>query len=147
MKPWSLQLGQQISRVELHAQYGVSGQRGIAPSSSSRNILLFSGPQGEQYGYRDTLHNDECFHYTGEGQFGDQSLDRGNKSVLLYRERGRAIRLFDGARGVVSYVGEFGLDAEKSYYFRNAPDLNGHQRRVVVFRLRPIGRVHYGSLA
>ena len=79
------------------------------------------------------------FLYTGEGQEGDQTLTGGNRAILEHRQQGRALRLFEGARGDVRYVGEFELD-DPPYDTRTAPASGGSgNRSVLVFRLRPIG--------
>jgi hypothetical protein len=146
MKSWSLEPGQPIVRKQLHSEYGGKGQGGICPSRLTDNVMLFTSESGDQYGYSDRLGDDGCFHYTGEGQIGPQSLNRGNRSVLDHREKGRSIRLFKGSSGSVRYIGEFALDSEKPFYFRSAPDVKGEERQVVVFRLRPVGEAKLGAL-
>ncbi len=83
--------------------------------------------------------NDGFFHYTGEGQKGNQSFIKGNKAILNHVKDGRALRVFDGVRGTVTYMGEFELDAAQPYYYADAPETNnGPLRKVIVFRLRPV---------
>jgi hypothetical protein len=63
----------------------------------------------------------------------------GNAAVLNHRRDGRALRLFDGSRGEVTYMGEFDLDADEPWYETDAPETNdGPPRKVIVFRLRPL---------
>jgi hypothetical protein len=70
---WNLLPGQRIQRKQLHALFGGSRQGGIGPSSKSPNVFLFTDPEtGMQHGYVDGWQADQCFHYTGEGQRGDQ---------------------------------------------------------------------------
>lgn len=137
---WRLQPGEEIQRTQLHDEYGGRPQGGIGPSSRSANVLLFSDPvSGEQHGYFDGWHEDGCFHYTGEGQRGDQRMVSGNAAVLNHQAEGRALRLFMGARGTVTYEGEFELDDERPYYTTDAAETNdGPPRKVIVFRLRPL---------
>jgi hypothetical protein len=92
--------------------------------------------------HEDTLadgwREDGCFHYTGEGQYGDQQMKSGNAAILNHADAGRALRVFMGARGVVAYEDEFELDPEQPYYYTDAPETkNGPVRSVIVFRLRP----------
>jgi hypothetical protein len=47
--------------------------------------------------------------------------------------------VFSGAKGEVTYVGQFRLDQNKPFYKADAPDVNDEMREVIVFRLRPIG--------
>jgi hypothetical protein len=138
---WNLMPGDAVKRTELHRRYGGRRQGGIAPSSQSRNILVFTGPVGHLYGYFDGWHDDGCFHYTGEGQEGDQQLRQGNRALAAHLKNGNAIRLFRGVRGTVTYVGEFKINERRPYYTTDAPDLNREIRKVIVFRLEPVGTI------
>lgn len=102
-------------------------------------MFIFSDPvAGEPHGYFDGWRDDGCFHYTGEGQFGDQQMKSGNASILNHEEDRRAFRVFMGARGTVTYEDEFELDPDEPYYTTDAPETgNGPVRKVIVFRLRP----------
>ncbi len=139
---WVLQPGEVVKRTLLHKRYGGSRQGGIAPSRTSPNVMIFSeAASGEQHGYFDGWRHDGCFHYTGEGQRGDQLMRGGNAAILRYQAERRALRLFEGARGRVTYEGEFELDAEQPYYATDAPETEtGRTRSVIVFRLRPLDR-------
>ncbi|HEY3830584.1 MAG TPA: hypothetical protein VGL57_15445 [Solirubrobacteraceae bacterium] len=139
---WALQPGEVVLRTLLHQRYGGSKQGGIAPSRTSPNVMIFSeAASGEQHGYFDGWRDDGRFHYTGEGQRGDQQMKGGNAAILRHRTAGRALRLFDGARARVTYEGEFELDPEQSYYTTDAPETKTDQTRsVIVFRLRPLDR-------
>jgi hypothetical protein len=139
---WSLEPGDRILRSELHERYGGARQVGISPSRSSPNLFLFtSSCSGEQYGYyHDCWEADGSFHYTGEGQQGDQALAGGNLAVLNHLNNGRALRVFHGSSGVVQYVGEFVLDAQHHYSWSLAPSItSGPLRQVIRFHLRPVG--------
>ena len=133
-------VGDVIKRTTLHEQYGGSGQGGINPSSRSPNVFLFADPEtGLQHGYVDGWKDDGLFDYTGEGQLGDQEMRRGNAAIASHKREGRSLRLFDGSRGAVTYVGQFELDDATPYYLTDAPETNdGPTRSVIVFRLRPI---------
>jgi hypothetical protein len=66
-------------------------------------------------------------------------MKSGNAAILRHAEEGRALRVFMGARGTVTYAGEFELDSERPYYRTDAPETgDGPLREVIVFRLRPI---------
>ncbi|MBY3757731.1 restriction endonuclease [Azospirillum formosense] len=136
---WSLRPGDRIERKALQETYGGRTQGGIGPSKASPNVLIFSDPiAGEQHGYVDGWMPDGCFHYTGEGQRGDQQMKSGNASILRHQVEGRALRVFQGARGTVTYLGEFEVDADRPYYITDAPETGGGPlRAVIVFRLRP----------
>jgi hypothetical protein len=136
---WTLKPRDQTERKVLQEEFGGRTQGGIGPSKKTPNVFLFSDPAaGEQHGYYDGWQADGCFHYTGEGQRGDQQMKSGNAAILNHAAEGRALRVFEGARGVVTYVDEFELDREQPYYRTDAPETgDGPIREVIVFRLRP----------
>lgn len=70
-------------------------------------------------------------------------MQSGNAAILRHAADGRALRLFDGARGTVTYAGQFELDAERPYYTTDAIESGGRDstRTVIVFRLRPLDRL------
>ncbi|GAA3635713.1 hypothetical protein [Microlunatus ginsengisoli] len=137
---WDLNVGEQIRRVDLHAQYGGSRQDGVSPSARTPNVLIFTDPQsGEQHGYFDSWREDGFFYYTGRGQRGNQTFTSGNLAILNYQQDGRALRLFEGARGIVTYAGRFELAEDQAWVEEIAPETGGGpKRRVIVFRLSPV---------
>ncbi len=137
---WTLQPGDELERRDLQARYGGRTQGGIGPSKKSPNVFLFSDPVvGEPHGYFDGWREDGCFHYTGEGQRGDQLMKSGNAAILNHEVEGRSLRLFLGAKGRVTYQGEFELASDMPFYTTDAPETNnGPVRSVIVFRLRPL---------
>lgn len=57
--------------------------------------MIFTDPiAGEKHGYYDGWMPDGLFHYSGEGQYGDQRMLSGNASILNHRAEGRALRVF-----------------------------------------------------
>jgi hypothetical protein len=137
---WNLAPGARLFRTALHKDYGGRPQGGIGPSRVSPNVLIFTDPAtGEPHGYVDSWQTDGRFHYTGEGQRGDQRMVSGNAAILRHQEEGRALRLFRGARGEVEYLGEFEVDPDEPWYETDAPETGGGPiRKVIVFRLVPI---------
>jgi len=142
---WTLRPGDAIRRTELHREFGGAGQGGMSPSRQSPNVMLFTDPKtGQQHGYYDGWFDDDRFHYSGEGQRGDQTMNFGNKALLNHREDQRSVRLFHGTGGIVRYLGEFEVDSNDPFHEAEAPESGGDQselRRVYVFHLRPIGPV------
>ena len=136
---WPYAPGQPVRRVELRSRIGGKPQGGISPSNSTPNICLFHGNAGRKFGYVDGWHPDGAFHYTGEGQVGEQEMRHGNRMILECNRSGRALRLFEGTSGVVTYVGQFELDPLEPFYRSDALDVNKKTRTVIVFRLRPVG--------
>ncbi len=65
-------------------------------------------------------------------------MKAGNAAILNHRAEGRALRVFMGARGVVTYLDEFEVDDAEPYYRTDAHETKeGPLREVIVFRLRP----------
>lgn len=139
---WDLSPGDTIKRKTLHERFGGSGRGGMAPSASTPNVLIFTDPKvGNQHGYYDGWVGD-VFHYTGWGQRGDQEMRAGNRAVLYQREDSRAVRLFRGVGGTVTYLGEFTPDPQRPFYRMDAQETGGGPtRQVIVFRLLPVGKV------
>lgn len=135
--PWNLQPGETILRSKLHDLYGGNRQGGISPSRTTPNIFIFTDPHvGEQYGYLDHWEGEEL-HYAGHGQRGDQEMKRGNLALLRHERDGCTIRVFEGVRGGVRYLGEFEL-ADDPTYVVEAAQIEGGTRKVIMFRLRPV---------
>ncbi|MGW7612296.1 restriction endonuclease [Streptomyces sp. NPDC054766] len=134
---WDLEPGDVIERKQLHAKYGGRTQGGIGPSAKTPNVMIFTDPiAGEKHGYYDGWMPDGRFHYSGEGQYGDQRMLSGNASILNHEVERRALRVFQGARGNVTYLGRFATDG---WYEADAPETgDGPLRKVIVFRLRPL---------
>src|SRR4051812_31120701 len=100
--------GQLYKRTDLHRELGGQRQGGISTPRAGDVTLLFTGDQGEQYGYHDGFQEDGTFHYTGEGQIGDMVMARGNSAIRVHNQQGRTLHLFEYvAKGLVRYVGEF----------------------------------------
>lgn len=128
-------------RRHLHDLYGGGRQGGIEPSGKTPNVFLFTSPVGNQFGYNfDGWHSDGTFHFTGEGQRGDQVMTHGNRAVRDHKTENRQLRLFEKVGTSVRYIGEFEIPDESHYVLDEAPDVEQTTlRRVIVFRLRAIG--------
>lgn len=128
--------GNEYKRSDLHAMYGGQKQGGISTPSKHDVIMLFSGEQGHQYGYRDEWTKDGLFLFTGEGQRGDTSFKRGNAAIRDHAANHKDLHLFEYIRkGYVRYVGQM---IYTGYRELRRPDIDGNERRVVVFELMPI---------
>lgn len=128
-----LNIGQVYRRTDLHGFFGGQQQGGISTPTKHRTILLFTGESGEQYGYEDGFQEDGTFWYTGEGQIGDMEFVRGNKAILNAGVHGKTLYLFEYAqKGHVRYLGECSYLA---HHHALAPDINGQERRTIVFEL------------
>lgn len=120
-------------RQDLHEVYGGQRQGGISTPKEHPLIFLFTGDQGEQYGYEDGFQEDGTFWYTGEGQVGDMQMLRGNRSIRDHATDGKSMHLFQYVgTGTVEYVGEFVSVGDHEHL---SPDRNGNLRKVFVFEL------------
>jgi hypothetical protein len=103
----------------------------------SDNVFIFTDPvKGLAHGYLyDGWRDDGLFHYTGEGQIGDQQMAQGNRAIRDHETEGRELHVFEVASGVATYMDEFEY---VDHYSADAPETNdGPTRSVLVFRLRP----------
>lgn len=140
---WDLKVGEVVVRKRLHDERGGQRQGGISTPLGSAEIFVFTDPStGEQHGYFDEWVGEEL-HYCGEGQAhrGDQTMTGGNRAVLNHKAAGKHIRVFYGSKGIVSYAGEFTLadDGAPSWYFLGVDSPFGGIRKVIRFRLVPLG--------
>jgi hypothetical protein len=137
---WDIKIGQTLKRREVHARYGGQMQGGISTPVDSESILIFTDPRsGAKYGYdkHEGLREDGSYAYTGEGQTGDQQFLRGNKSILESPRSGKTLRLFKVEGTFATYAGGFTL-GEPEYEEKQALDVEGKTRKVIIFNLVPI---------
>jgi hypothetical protein len=133
-----LKPGEVIKRTELHERYGGRRQGGISPSKQSPNVFVFTdAARGVLHGYvYDGWRRDGFYHYTGEGQRGDQRMAQGNRAIRDHQAEGRTLHVFDSSAGVANYMGEFQY---VDHYLGDAPETGeGPIRSVIVFRLQPL---------
>jgi hypothetical protein len=136
--------GDTIRRTDLHAQYGGRRQGGISPSKVSDNVFLITAPAiGERHGYLyDGPREDGYYHYTGEGQYGDQLMAQGNRAIRDHRAEGRDLQLFSARNTELTYIGQY---VYVDHYFADAPETNhGEVRSVIVFRLSQVKGISPG---
>ena len=100
-------------------------------------MFLITAPTGRAYGYiYDGRADDGFFHYTGEGQAGDQRMTQGNRAIRDHELEGRELHLFEADGTELEYVGEFRYHDD---YQADAPEVGGGPlRKVIVFRLEQL---------
>lgn len=133
-----------IRRTELHARFGGRRQGGISPSKVSNNVFLITDPaRGERHGYLyDGPRDDGYFHYTGEGQYGDQVMTQGNRAIRDHEDEDRDLQVFRANGTELTYIGHY---AYVDHYFADAPETNhGELRSVIVFRLMQLHGISPG---
>lgn len=148
--PWDMDVGDEDSRTEIHRRHRGSHSRGIsAPARDSGldNILLWWSPaRGETFGYADGWNErGDAFHFSGTGVEGDQRFGfphQENVRVRDHAANGDQIRLLRYVgKNTVRYVGELRLDPVHPWSWRDGHDRFGELRRMIQFRLLPVGDV------
>lgn len=135
--------GENYLRKEIHDRFGGQEQGGISTPAGGRIVFLFTGEEGQAYGYDDGFQPDGSFRYFGEGQVGDMSLTRGNLAVRNHSVDGRDLHLFKSRPdGQVEYVGQMVCAAVEE--LANVPDRDGHPRLGIAFRLVPLEQLDEG---
>lgn len=147
---WDIALGEKHTRAEISERYGGARFGGIEPSGQSPNVFIYSDrAAGREHGYTfdGWAAGQDIFLYTGDGQNDQEPTEGGNAAILSHRDRGNALRVFvaDGTVAGTSraklhrYIGEFAVDDRHPYFIDEAPNRVGHVRKVLVFRLLPVG--------
>jgi hypothetical protein len=137
---WSLEVGDVVSRRSIHAAYGGSRQSGIVTSSTIPDIMIFTDTKGgSEFGYDvyEGLQPDGSFAYTGQGQRGDQTFQRGNLALRDSGATDRPIRLLSVDGGRVIYVGRFAT-GDPTCRIETIADANNNPRSGIIFNLVPV---------
>ena len=135
----SFEIGKMYNRQkDLHDKFGGNRQSGIATCANYPIVFLFKSPSGETYGYQDGWVSEDIYQYTGEGQFGNMELVRGNLAIKEHKSRGKQLHLFEKTKagsGMYQYLGVFEY---KSHIFRPALDHDEKKRNAIIFELRKL---------
>ena len=127
-------LGEELKRSLLHERFGGQEQGGMSTPSEHPIVLLFTGDNGDQYGYEDRFRADGIFLYTGEGQVGDMKFVRANRALRDHEAEGRRVFLFEQTRkSYVRFVAEVRCDG---HHLETRPDRNKEPREAIVFHLK-----------
>jgi 5-methylcytosine-specific restriction enzyme A len=128
------EIGKEYKRTDMHDYFGGNRQRGISYPKNHPMIFIFTSKSGKEYGYRDEWQDQYTFHYSGEGQIGDQTFKEGNKILRDQMQSCRRIYLFESSKrnSYYSFINEFNCTG---YHFRDGYDKLGNLRKVIVFEL------------
>ncbi len=128
-----LQPGDILTNRQLQDIFHCSPQGGMRRSRKTNSLVLISNHTQENYHDR---WQDGCFHYTGMGLEGDQSLDFAqNQTLAESGKNGVEVYLFEVFhRGQYTFIGRVALAGEP--YQEIQPDLHGQERKVWMFPLR-----------
>ncbi|MDR3388913.1 MAG: HNH endonuclease signature motif containing protein [Rudaea sp.] len=123
-------------REDIHRHFGGSQQGGISVPANFPAIFIFTGDEGERYGYEDSWDDQGAtYRYTGEGQVGDMQLARGNLAISRHIRDGRSLHLFkkvSRAGGRYRYIGEMQCAGTLSAV---GTDGKGNKRQLIQFDL------------
>jgi len=129
-------------RKDIHGIYGGQQQGGISTPTNHPMVMIFSGDNGSEFGYKDGWTTEGIFQYTGEGQIGDMQLIKGNRAILEHEANGKSIYFFEYVKtGYVKFVSEMICIG---YHFRESIDRNGDTRKAIVFELLPVENIDDG---
>ncbi len=131
-----LVVGGQYPRRELNHLFGGQTQGGIVTPKSAPYILIFSSPEGWNFGYHDWWESDDIFRYFGQGRFGDMEFKRGNKAIRESAKYGKSLLLFTCENQKAStrrFEGEFHYAGYE--WIENNADARGELRRAICFRI------------
>lgn len=135
---WPIEVGETLKRRRLHALVGGAHQWGITSCLNGRAMLLFRNPKkSKKFGYDkwEGQKDNGQFHYTGQGVKGNQDVSsRANKSLLMSKDLGKPVHIFESSGTDVTYLGLYEL-LDDAFRWEIAPDETGRDRRVVVFHL------------
>ena len=146
---WDMNVGDVDTRTAIQARHGGSPSRGISAPAGGHgpvDIMFWWRPEhGALYGYADGWAEDGAFYFTGTGQLGDQRFEAPNAEngrVRDHQLNGDRLRLLRYVRkNNVRYVGEFALDPVDPWQWRDGLDALGHTRKMIQFRMLPVGEV------
>jgi 5-methylcytosine-specific restriction enzyme A len=121
-------------RKELHGLYGGQQQGCISTPSNAPFLLLFTGESGSRHGCQDAWTDDGVFLFTGEGQRGEMTFEKGNQSLRDHAIAGKTLHLFESmGRGQgYRYHGEFACGNSE---YGQGVDVDGKRRRTIIFHL------------
>ena len=132
-----LRIGDVFSRVQLMSLFKISGQSGIMKTNTLNCLVLTTS---EENGiYEDSVVEDGLITYTGEGQIGDQTITKNNKSIYYSKETHTPMYLFSKDKDR-RYTFEGEVQLYENPYQVIEKDINGNERKVWKFPLQVIYR-------
>ncbi len=123
-------------RKDIHAVYSGQQQGGICTPARHPFIFIFTGDNGEEFGYSDGWTKEGIYQYTGEGQVGDMQFIKGNKAIRDHVSLGKEILLFQYVdSGIVKFISNMICIG---YHYRESKDKNKDMRQAIVFELQKV---------
>ena len=130
----SMTIGDIFTRDQLMSIFKISGQSGMMKTNTLNALVLTTS---EESIYGDSSIENGTIQYTGEGQEGDQSITKNNKTLFYSKENNLPIYLFtkDKKR---RYTFEGRVELYDKPYQTPENDKNGKERLVWKFPLKVI---------
>lgn len=131
----NINIGDSFTLDQLMKIFRISGQSGMMKTNLLNALVLITS---ENNGiYDDSIVENGTIQYTGEGQIGDQTITKNNKTLFYSRESNIPIYLFskDVKR---KYTFEGRVELYNEPYQVNEKDIKGNERLVWKFPLRVI---------
>jgi 5-methylcytosine-specific restriction protein A len=113
---------------------------GISTPARYPVILVFTGIEGVEYGYRDQWLDDDNFEYWGEGQYDDMSFTGGNRAIRDHIPDGKDLYLFTSTResGMYRFIDQMICGG---YRFGRGLDKAEEERDEIIFQLIRLGAI------
>jgi hypothetical protein len=149
MSDFPIKPGDTLKKAKIHQLVGGSAQHAMTSCLDGKAFLVFYDPvqsRNHSYDLWEGEQGDGSFWYTGQGLIGSQQMTRSNEGLRKAGEKGLPIHFFRrpayGVKRVkaepYTYVGQVVL-GEPPFEIKKAPDTNGDEREVFVFRLILLG--------
>jgi hypothetical protein len=145
--------GQEVTKAAVHKALGGSDQHAMTSCLSRSAFLIFYDPKsGRKFGYDlwEGEQADGTISYTGQGVKGDQKMRGPNLGLIRAAQENAPIHFFRrpelGVKRVkgnpYTYVGRV-LLGDPMFQVQVAPDEDGRNRKVFVFKLVPVGHADF----
>lgn len=132
-----LRIGDILSRDQLMSLFKISGQSGIMKTNTLNCLVLTTSEDNGVY--EDGVIENGLIMYTGEGQIGDQTITKNNKSIYNSKENHTPMYLFSKDKKR-KYIFEGEVQLYDKPYQEKEKDINGNDRLVWKFPLQVIYR-------
>lgn len=132
-----LRIGDILSRAQLMSLFKISGQSGIMKTNTLNCLVLTTSEDNGVY--EDGVIENGLIMYTGEGQIGDQTITKNNKSIYNSKENQTPMYLFSKDKKR-RYIFEGEVQLYDKPYQEKEKDINGNDRLVWKFPLQVIYR-------
>ncbi|WP_424005615.1 HNH endonuclease (plasmid) [Haloarcula salina] len=137
-------IGDVIRRGTLHEKFGGGERGGISSPADHPFVFIFTGDEGEKYGYKDEFKPDGKFVYTGAGQEDNMTFDRStntgrwNSDIRDHKKNNEEIHLFEKSLIDDTHVVYLGQYSCIDWHTEILPDKNRDDRSAIRFRLERV---------